>query len=424
MIDKERYDALMGVAIDPSLFHCEEAEFLSRDLALNPHQYFDQLRNDYGDVIEVKDNCIADVSIPTLIRMDPEKPGAFITGYETVRSVVTNQQDFYQNYTHTMDILMGEGQIAGSNPPHHKPLRALIRSAFDKGSVDLLQEEYILPLIQGLISRIAEKEDADLVEDFTCRLPTLLIGEIFQLPVDDYPKFARLVSELMSATSGWEIAFSASQSLGELFYELIEQRKSTPGSDLISRMLEAEIDGEKLSDVEMMSFCRALVPAGIDTTTRSLSSMFSLILSKPDCWQSLVNNPDAIPPAIEEVIRHSGPVMMIPKRTTRELELAGVKLAKDTNVYVCIGHANRDPSIWDNPHAFDIERERKPSLGFSLGAHMCIGNQLARREMQDALRSMIDKLPGLQLNPRCPEPEILGVQSRCANRIDVVTGVH
>ena len=394
------------------------------EFARNPHQTFDRLRAEYGDVIDVKDGCVGDVKIPTLIPMNPEKPGVFVTGFETVSSVLMNQGDFYQNYTHSMDILMGEGQIAGANPPDHKPLRALVRSAFDKGSVDRLQDEYILPLINGLISRIAAKEKADLVEDFTCRLPMLLIGEIFQLPVDSYPRFARLVSELMSPASGWDTAFSASESLGEVFYELIERRKTRPGGDLISRMLEAEIDGKRLSDVEMMSFCRALVPAGIETTTRSLSSMFTLVLRDQQCWTQLVHNPDAIPQTVEEVIRHSGPVMMIPKRTTRDLELAGVKLAKDTNLWVCIGHANRDPAIWDNPNTFDITRERKPSLGFSLGAHMCIGNQLARREMQDALRAMTAKLPNMQLNSDDPEPQILGVQHRSANRIDVVTGVH
>ena len=152
--------------------------------------------------------------------------------------------------------------------------------------------------------------------------------------------------------------------------------------------------------------------------------MFTLVLRDQQCWTQLVHNPDAIPQTVEEVIRHSGPVMMIPKRTTRDLELAGVKLAKDTNLWVCIGHANRDPAIWDNPNTFDITRERKPSLGFSLGAHMCIGNQLARREMQDALRAMTAKLPNMQLNSDDPEPQILGVQHRSANRIDVVTGVH
>ena len=422
MITQERYDALMQVSIDPKLFRSHEAS-VCPELAQDPHRHFDELRAKFGDVMEVKDNCIDGVEFPTLTPMNPENPGVLVTGFDTVKEVLTNQNNFFQNYGQSMDILMGESQIAGLNPPGHKSFRTLISQAFNKGSVDQLQTEVIVPLMTGLIEKFAQKETAELVEDFTCIMPTLLIGEIFQLPIAQYNDFAKLVAGLMNFNADWDGAVAASQGFSEIFIELIEERKLAPGNDLISRMLDAELDGVKLNDTEMMSFCRALVPAGVETTTRALSSVFSLLLNHPHSWEALRNDPDLVPAAVEEVIRFSGPVMMLPKRTTRDLELAGKKLRKDTNIWVCIGHANRDPAIWTNPHDFDITRKRKPHLGFSIGVHMCIGNQLARREMQDALRLMLEKLPNMRLNPDVPTAGILGVQHRSADRIEVLTGV-
>lgn len=424
MIDPTRFNALMELSIDPKLFYGTEVLYIGEDMARNPHQYLDELRASQGDVIEVVEGRAGDFALPTLVPMNPDHPGFLVTGYSTVKEVLTNQADFYQNYTHSLDILMGEDQIAGLNPPKHSKLRELIMQSFDKGSVDSLQEGVIIPLMKGLIDKIGEKHKSDLVEDFTCIMPTLLIGEIFQFPVELYPMFAKLVADLMNFNTDWETAQAASDKFAELFFELIASRRTNPGDDLISAMLSAEIDGNRLTEVEMMSFCRALVPAGIETTTRGLSSLFAQALENAEHWQILRSNPDLINPFVEETLRFNGPTVMIPKRTTRDLNLAGKELKQGTNLWICLGHANRDPSVWENPHQFDYTRNKKPHFEFSFGAHMCIGNQLARREMNDALKLMIEAFPSMKLDPEKPSPVVRGLTLRSADQVHVLTGVN
>jgi cytochrome P450 len=333
-----------------------------------------------------------------------------------------NQGAFFQNHAHNMDLLMGEGQIAGLNPPNHRQLRALFFQAFNRQSVDELQHRAIQPLMKGLLLDMATREHAELVRDFTCRVPTYLMCEIFALPPERCNDFAQLVSDLMNFGASWANAIAASARLQTLFLELIEARKREPGDDLISNMLAEELEGRRLTDTEMMSFCRALVPAGIETTTRALSTLFTAVLSEPGLWARLGEHRDLIPNAVDEAMRWNSPAQMIPKRTTAAVELGGTQLPAHANLYIYLGQANRDTARWPEPHRYRAERERKPHLAFSLGAHMCLGNQLARREMQDALSLMLDRFPAMQLDPAHAPPAIVGIQHRSADRINVVLG--
>ena len=422
MIDGERLQQIADVEISPELFCSIEAKVVDREVARRPHEFFENARGKFGDVIEVRERLIDGVAFPTLLPMNPDHPYFLVLGMGTIKTVLMDQPSYFQNYGGTMDILMGEGQIAGLNPPRHKPLRGLIMQAFNKQSVDQLDTDYIIPIMDALIDKIAQKKTSDLVADFTCRVPTLVICEIFGFPKDQIGRFAQLATDLMSASIDWEKAAQASSELGEMFEALIEERKVEPGHDLISNMLAAELEGERLTKHEMITFCRALVPAGIETTTRALSTALGTALATPDCRSSLASDPGLINDTVEEVLRWNGPIMIIPKRTTKEIELAAVTLPKDANLWICIGHANRDPSEWDNPHQFDFRRERKPHVMFSMGAHLCIGNQLARREMANALRLMTSRFPNMALDPNGAAPEVLGVQFRSIDRIDVITG--
>ena len=422
MIAEDRLQALVNVKIDKSHFASYETPLMTPEMAENPYRFFDDVRKRHGDVIEVHDNHIDGVLFPTLIPMMPDHPGYLVTGYQTVTSVVETRKTFFQNHAYNMDMLMGEGQIAGLNPPDHINLRKLLFISFNRHSVEEMQRNIILPLMNGLIDRLGEQNKADLVAEFTCRVPIYVIGELFGLPIERYNEFAGLATDLMNFGSSWENAIAASNRLTELFREMIEARKSDPGDDLVSKMLGAEIDGQKLTDQQMMSFCRALVPAGVETTSKALSSLFASVLRTPGCWDMLKNQAELIPGAVEESLRLNSPAQMIPKRTTAEVELDGKLLPADANLWVYLGHANRDGRQWSNPHTYDIARGPTPHLAFSSGPHTCLGMQLAKRELQDALTLMLQKLPHLKLDPDIPPPPITGFQFRSADRINVVTG--
>jgi cytochrome P450 len=389
-------------------------------IAREPHRFVDDIRREQGDVFEVVGNTIGGVHFPTLVPMDPAQPSFMVTGYSTVHAVVMNQGAFFQNHAHNMDLLMGEGQIAGLNPPNHRQLRTLFFQAFNRQSVDHLQLSAIQPLMRGLLCDMATRERTDIVRDFTCRVPTYLMCEIFALPPERCNEFAQLVSDLMNFGSSWANAMAASARLETLFLELIETRKRHPGDDLISHMLAEELEGRRLTATEMMSFCRALVPAGVETTTRALSTLLTAVLSEPGLWTRLGEQRELIPYAVDEAMRWNSPAQMIPKRTTAAIEVGGTSLPAHANLYIYLGQANRDGARWPDPHRYRAERERKPHLAFSMGAHMCLGNQLARREMQDALSLMLDRFPALRLDPGCAPPSIVGIQHRSADRIDVV----
>ncbi len=422
-MDKVRLDELVNVNIPPELFCSMEAKVMDPEVARKPHEFFESVRAKFGDVVHVTDNIIEGVAFPTLLPMNPEHPHYLLLGMNTVMEVVRDQTRFHQNYGGTMDILMGEGQIAGQNPPHHKPLRNLIMQAFDRKSVESIDEEAIGPIIEALLDKIAMKPSADLVADFTCRVPTLLICEIFGIPTKDVARFAELATDLMNMGVNWDGAMKASAELKVIFDALIEERRVNPGDDLISSLVIAELNGERLTEQEIVSFCRALVPAGIETTTRALSTLLAATLSTEGCWEELRQNPKLITQTIEEAMRWNGPVTMVPKCTAEATTLAGVDLPKNANLWVCVGHANRDPSNWNNVNEFDIHRDRKAHVMFSAGAHFCIGNQLARREMARTLSDFTQRFPNMRLDPDGAKPDVLGIQFRSVDRLDVLTGV-
>lgn len=420
MINRERISELASVEIDPTLFYSLEARIMDPGVVRRPQEFFECARQTMGDIIEVTESSINGVSFPTLIPMNPKHPNYLVLGNETVKKVLRDQAGFYQNYGNNMDRLMGEGQIAGLNPPRHKPLRDLIMQGFNKSSVDELEATIVKPIMSVLADEVAEKSSTDVVADFTCRVPTLIICEMFGIQTEDVALFAELVTDVMGIDR--HKAIDASQRMKMIFEDLIQTRRSNPGEDLISNMLRAELHGEKLSDHEITTFCRALVPAGIETTTRALSTALGTALNDRDCWKALGETPDLIPSTVEEILRWNGPVMMVPKRTTQETELAGKKLPKDANLWVCLGHANRDPCEWENPNSFDFRRVRKQHLTFSAGAHLCIGNQLARRELVEMLRIFTRRFPNMSLTTQGTDPEVVGIQFRSIDQLDVTTG--
>jgi cytochrome P450 len=303
----------------------------------------------------------------------------------------------------------------------HRKYRGLVRQAFGAESVATIGREVIGPLVDGLLDRISAKTTSDLVPDLAERLPVLLIGHIFDLPIQQYGQFASLAARLLAAGFDWPDAVLASQELEALFRTLIDERRRNPGSDIISRLIEARLDDEQLEDDDIISFCRALLPAGMETTSRALSSLMTVLFSERSNWEKLLANRDLVPAAIEELLRWNAPAQAIPKRPTRDLKIGGRIIPAGASLWVYTGHANRDPLHWERPHDYDLTRPISRHLAFSLGPHTCLGMGIARVELEVTLRRILDRLPDMQLDPEAEAPVIHGIFSRSADRVNVIT---
>lgn len=419
MMTDEDIDRALNAPIDTRGL-LEGEVFPDPETLAHPHAFFEEARAVAGNVFLVEKAEILGRRFPFMKARDG-KPVYVALGFDVVQSILANQAHYHQNYDHSANVLMGETQLAGLNPPRHRSYRSLVNKAFGVGAMGAIEAEMITPIAQALVERISEAGKADLVPDFACRLPVTLIGHMFDLPLERYADFSRLAGAIMANMTDWKGAVQASSELHALFTVLIAERRQNPGEDLISKLLQAEIEGERLDDEDVITFCRALVPAGIDTTVRALSSLFTGLLGDRRQWELVRDDPSLIPAAVDELLRWNGPAQILPKRTTTDVQLGGVDIPAGSHVWAYIGNANNDPSRWERPYEYDLTRERKNHLAFSFGPHLCLGNQLARRELETALGLFVAAFPDLRLDPDAPAPRISGIMFRSPPQVRVLT---
>jgi cytochrome P450 len=260
------------------------------------------------------------------------------------------------------------------------------------------------------------------VRQFTFPFPVNVIAALFDLPRDQLARFHRLAVELISVSVDMAVALRASVALAELLTPMIEARRDDPGDDLISLLTQAELDGKRLTNDEILAFCRLLLPAGAETTYRSSSNLLVGLLTHPDQLDAVRADCSLIPQAIEEGLRWECPLLTIFRTTTEDTEVCGVELPAGTIILVNMGAANHDERRWENPERFDIFRPPQPHVAFASGPHLCLGMHLARMETRVALEQIFDRLPDVRLDPAAEAPVITGMTFRSPAALRVVHG--
>jgi cytochrome P450 len=229
---------------------------------------------------------------------------------------------------------------------------------------------------------------------------------------------------LTSVGGGYEASFEASRLLAEYLTPIVQERRRNPADDLISELAAATVDGERLTDDEIVSYLRLLLPAGSETTYCSIGSLLLALLTNTDQLDDVRADRSLVPRAIEELLRWEPAVPFIPRLVVRDTAIAGVEIPGGAVVTVCLGVGNRDETYFDDPDRYDVHRPERPHLSFSSGPHMCLGMHLARIEMGIVLNAILDRLPDLELAPGPPgsataDPHIHGVGFRKPNCVPV-----
>ena len=295
------------------------------------------------------------------------------------------------------------------DPPAHTRLRALISRTFTPRAIAGL-EPRIETIVDDLLAAVIHRGSMDLMSDFAVPLPLRVIGELLGLPAADRSSLLRwsnAILHLGDAIHGGarraraiDAHRAATAEMQPYVAQLVAQRRVTPRADLLSRLAEAEVDGEQLADAEILGFFELLLLAGTETTSNLIGNAMITFLEFPEQMERVRRAPELLPAAIEEVLRFRTPVQMIFRSTTRAVQIRGRTIPAGKLVLPMIGSANRDPRHFPNAGRFDIMRAPTPHLAFGHGVHFCIGSALARLEARVALTALLQQLDGVRLVTR------------------------
>jgi cytochrome P450 len=347
-------------------------------------------------------------------------PPVTVFGFDEVVQVLRDNETYSSVvYRDVMGPVMGR-TILEMDEPEHRLTRALVAGSFRSKVLERWEEELVALVVNELVDSFVDRGRSDLVRDITFNFPAQVIARILGLPRSDYPRFQRWAIEITSVAANWERGVAASSALRDYFAEVMAERRTSPGDDLISDLVRAEIDGERLSDEEIYSFLRLVLPAGVETTYRASGSLLFALLSDRAQFDALYADRSLYPQAFEETVRWEPPVTVILRRATRDTELAGVKVDEGADVALMIGAANRDERKYADPDRFDMFRESRQHVGFGFGVHVCLGMHLARMESRVAINTLFDRLGPFRLDPDAEPPHIEGLAFRSPLSLPVV----
>jgi cytochrome P450 len=288
------------------------------------------------------------------------------------------------------------------DPPDHTRLRKLVQQGFLHKYIQSLE-----PRIESIVARCLDSYDSesgqfDILEQLARPLPAIVIAEMLGLPEKDMPMFQEMSGRLLGLTALGNDALmqagaAANDQLEEYFKTVIEEKRKSPGQDLMSRLIAVEEEGDRLSAVEMYSTCVLLLVAGHETTTRLISNGMYTLLAHPEQLELLKRDPSLMPNAIEEMLRYEPPVQFMARFAQTDMEFFGKKIRKNQMILPIIGSANRDPKANENPDVFDVTRENIRHISFGHGIHLCLGLNLARLEAKVAINALLKHFPEMTL---------------------------
>lgn len=363
----------------------------------NPYPLYDQIRH-AGALLPLGRNIFVTghfAVIDALLR-DRRMGKTYLQSVEARYGEVATQDPVFQALSRTFLMM---------NPPAHTRLRALLMQAFNRKQVEGLRE-IVEATTQGLLDRIGDKPEFDLIADFALPLPVEIICRLLNIPAADGVALGTAASRLASAldlaplnATQLAAANEAALQLETYFQTVVAQRRAHPGEDLISSLLGAEDDGATLSEAEIISNVILLFVAGHETTSNMIgNSMIALFRAPAELarLKGQLTNAAAVSQAVAECLRYDGAVQMVVRTAFEEVTVEDVTVPRGSIVFMLIGAANRDPAVYTDPDRLDLAREAAPSLAFGGGIHYCLGTRLATLELESAIAGVLTRFPALQ----------------------------
>lgn len=317
-----------------------------------------------------------------------------ISRYDDVRAAASDDETFSSEGTSIGIGLLP--MLVYLDPPRHDQLRNLLSKAFTPRRVAAL-EPSIRKISRELIDVFAEEGRGDLLRQLASPLPSRVIGDLIGIPAERREAFVGWTEALVNADPNKGNVGNLFTSIYGEFEKLLAERRVEPREDLMSALIAAEVDGQGLSQEELLGFCALLVIAGNDTTTNLIANGAVVLARHPDQRESLVRDPSLLPQAIEEMLRYESPVQALPRIATVDVEMHGMKIAAGDEVSLVWGAANRDEREFDDPERFDITREENHHLALGHGKHFCMGGNLARLEARVVFEELLARLPEFEL---------------------------
>lgn len=323
-----------------------------------------------------------------------------LTRYEDVQDVLIDHKRFtnaernydYMQYRTFLDL----------DPPDHTRLRGLVSKAFTPRAVRELGPR-IQGLVDELLDAVAGKSRIDLISDFAFPLPVIVIAEMLGVPAEDRARFrewsddiALSVNPLLNSKQ-IERVQQATEELFDYFEGIIEQRRQAPQNDMISALLAAEEEGDRLTHEELLSTLMLLLVAGNETTRNLIGNGMLALLKNPAQLQRLRDRPELLDSAINELLRYDSPVQIDSRNAIDDVKIGGKRIAAGQRILAIVGAANRDPQVFANPDELDIGRDEVSHLSFGRGIHYCLGSPLAILEGRMAFTSLLERFSSIRL---------------------------
>jgi len=297
------------------------------------------------------------------------------------------------------------------DPPDHTRLRGLVSRAFTPRVVEGLRPR-IQQIVDGLLDRVQGAGRMEVISDLAYPLPVTVISEMLGVPEGDRERIKQWSADIARSLDAIGLPTdpeivdrgrTGRHAIGDYFRSLIPERKKRPRGDLLSLLIEAEEQGDKLSEGELLATCVLLYIAGHETTVNLIGNGLLALLRHPKELERLRDAPSLIQSAVEELLRYDGPVQRTARITNADVELAEHKIPKGSMVVPVIGAANRDPAHFPDPDRLDVSRPDNRHIAFGFGIHFCLGAPLARLEGQITLGTLLHRLPRLALSTERPE---------------------
>jgi cytochrome P450 len=346
------------------------------------------------------------------------RPAFIVSKYDDCLTILKDAETFSSRANAEVGRFFGRTLVEMDGREHTRH-RALVQQAFVPKAMDAIVP-VMESLVQELLDGAARERRVDLVERFTERFPVQVIAHIVGVPRADYARFQRWTIDLVGFAKDPAEGHAAAAAIADYLLPIVRARRAEPRDDVISRLVTGTVDGAGLTDDEVISFLRLLLPAGAETTFRLIGNMLFALLTERSRFERLRADRTLVGWAIEETLRWETSILFVGRESTRATELRGVPIPAGRMVFALLASGNRDEDHYPDPDRYDLDRHADDHLSFGFGRHHCLGYHLARQEAVIALGAVLDRLPNLRLDPDAPAPTITGLAFRSPKALPVL----